>query len=92
MLDFMLIEEIYAKIWKKSLKSHQELNNKIRTRDVYLAIIYIKVTVETLNVVEIGQGKKTEKLFHAQEKLIQKAQEFEEESEKQRRKKITLVL
>lgn len=46
MLDFMLIEEIYAKIWKKSLKSHQELNNKIRTRDVYLAIIYIKVTAE----------------------------------------------
>lgn len=73
-LDFMLIVEIYE-ILNKSLKSCQELNNKIMTRDVYLAIIYIKVTVEILNVVGFGKGEKKQKersKFHARERLIYK--------------------
>lgn len=56
-LNFMLIVQIYE-ILNKSLKSCQELNNKIRTRDVNLAIIYMKVIVEILNVVGIGKGDK----------------------------------
>lgn len=73
-LDFMLIVEIYE-ILNKSLKSRQELNSKIMTRDVYLAIIYIKVTVEILNVVGFGKGEKKQKeksKFHARERLIYK--------------------
>lgn len=37
---FMLLGEINENSWRKKLKSHQEFNNKIRTRDVYMAIIY----------------------------------------------------
>lgn len=56
----LLIVQIYE-ILNKILKSRQELNNKIRTRDVNLVIIYMKMTVEILNVVGIGMGdKKTE--------------------------------
>lgn len=75
----MLIVQIYE-ILNKSLKSCQELNNKIRTRDVNLAIIYMKVIVEILNVVGIGKGdkknnnnkKKKQNKFHARENFIYK--------------------
>lgn len=58
---FMLLGEINENSWRKKLKSHQEFNNKIRTTDVYMAIIYIKVMIKILKVIEIGRGEKTER-------------------------------